>query len=599
MIRWGVFHAAIILGICTSILQADLIQPPRDCKLFSVIESGRVQFINSSGKVALVPDESHSVCGEFSEGLAPFLSNGKWGFIDEQGREVIPATLAEPSSFFEGLAAVKLRGKWGFIDRTGKIVIQPKFDETNGFWEKRAAVRVGSHWGYVDPSGRMVIDPRFDQASDFAEGLAPVRLSDTWGYIDKDGKTIIDFGYKGAWCFHDGLALVRSNGLEGFIDHSGRFVIPLKFQQAWSFSEGLAAFRTGETFGYVDRTGKIVIYPQFDSALEFKNGRAQVKSGDRWGYIDPAGKPVIPTQYDEAMPFCGQLAQVTLGGKTSYINQDGTEVSSFSLCEVCGGVPRMVGPNCMYTDKQNACGDLLPFYNLAPAVVETSQRIFEMGAALLCYYMDHQDYPPVSDIEELRTYLEPEYIFQFIDTDGWDQPWKYEYDKPAKSYKLTSAGSDMTFEKGDTKGTPLDDYSRDLVFSNGEFVKAWSSTPLKEKSLSCTLEEKTAAQANQTMETLQIVGTAIEAYRTELGSLPDKLSDLTAWYEKKSGKHLQVTDGWGSLLAYESLKSQGYRIASAGMDKELNRESWKSLGLVCSPDEDAVWENGRLVRWWP
>ncbi|EHC9042961.1 WG repeat-containing protein, partial [Campylobacter coli] len=29
----------------------------------------------------------------------------------------------------EGLAGVKLNGRWGFMDKNGKIVIEPKFDD--------------------------------------------------------------------------------------------------------------------------------------------------------------------------------------------------------------------------------------------------------------------------------------------------------------------------------------------------------------------------------------------------------------------------------------------------------------------------------------
>jgi hypothetical protein len=58
--------------------------------------------------------------GSFSEGLARVELNGKWGYIDKEGKEVIPIKYDWARSFSEGLACVKLNGKWGYIDKEGK-----------------------------------------------------------------------------------------------------------------------------------------------------------------------------------------------------------------------------------------------------------------------------------------------------------------------------------------------------------------------------------------------------------------------------------------------------------------------------------------------
>lgn len=72
----------------------------------------------------------------FSEGLAAFRKNNKYGFIDHSGEVVIPAIYDEVGSFSEGLAWVIRRtpeGKYeiGFINHDGMIVI-PFWDWTNG-----------------------------------------------------------------------------------------------------------------------------------------------------------------------------------------------------------------------------------------------------------------------------------------------------------------------------------------------------------------------------------------------------------------------------------------------------------------------------------
>lgn len=51
----------------------------------------------------------------FSEGLSGVKLNGKWGFINECGEEVIPLIYDKVSRFRDGIACVELNGQMGFI----------------------------------------------------------------------------------------------------------------------------------------------------------------------------------------------------------------------------------------------------------------------------------------------------------------------------------------------------------------------------------------------------------------------------------------------------------------------------------------------------
>ena len=46
----------------------------------------------------------------FSEGFAPVMQDGKWGFIDRSGRLVIAPQYDRVLPFAEGLAQVRMRG---------------------------------------------------------------------------------------------------------------------------------------------------------------------------------------------------------------------------------------------------------------------------------------------------------------------------------------------------------------------------------------------------------------------------------------------------------------------------------------------------------
>jgi hypothetical protein len=51
--------------------------------------------------------------------LASVKLNGKYGFIDKTGQEIIPLKYDEAWSFHEGLGGVKLDGKSGYVDKRG------------------------------------------------------------------------------------------------------------------------------------------------------------------------------------------------------------------------------------------------------------------------------------------------------------------------------------------------------------------------------------------------------------------------------------------------------------------------------------------------
>jgi WG containing repeat len=52
----------------------------------------------------------------------------KYGYKEADGKLKIEARFDNAYEFFEGLAAVRIDGKWGFIDDKGKQVIPTKFE---------------------------------------------------------------------------------------------------------------------------------------------------------------------------------------------------------------------------------------------------------------------------------------------------------------------------------------------------------------------------------------------------------------------------------------------------------------------------------------
>ncbi len=76
-------------------------------------------------------------------------------------------------------AAVKQNGKWGFVDTNGKIVVEPKYEEANSFNAGYAPFRQGKKWGAVNIDGDVLIDPTFDSMRSFS--------SDGYSLVESEG----------------------------------------------------------------------------------------------------------------------------------------------------------------------------------------------------------------------------------------------------------------------------------------------------------------------------------------------------------------------------------------------------------------------------
>lgn len=118
-----------------------------------------------------------------------FQRAGKWGFKDQNGKEVIPPIYTEALSFKEDMAAVEMNGLFGYINRENVLVIPYKYDTAGSFSEGWANVTLGEKCGYVDKTGKETVPFIYDAATPFTgEGYGRVKKDGRWGNIRKDGE---------------------------------------------------------------------------------------------------------------------------------------------------------------------------------------------------------------------------------------------------------------------------------------------------------------------------------------------------------------------------------------------------------------------------
>lgn len=278
----------------------------------------------------MVIDPHFAFVRDFSEGLAAVTFEDRLGYIDSNGKFVIPPLIEiDPLSlyregtyqFVEGLARMMVNHRWGYINTEGKYVIPPQFDGADNFADGLARVEMDNQYGYITKRGRFAIAPQYESAARyFSEGLAGVEIDHKYGFINRQGQVVISPQFDSADSFHEELARITLRDKYGFINKAGEIVIPADFDVAHSFSQGLARVRIDGKYGYIDSTGKVVISPEFDDTFSFTEGLALVRNDNRYGFINTAGFLVIPLQFEDAFPFSSGLAAVKLEKSWGYIN---------------------------------------------------------------------------------------------------------------------------------------------------------------------------------------------------------------------------------------------------------------------------------------
>ncbi len=263
-------------------------------------------------KVVAGDDDAFNVLCEFHNGMARMRKGGRWGYINNEGIEIIKVHYNATYEFNDSVAAVQWSGSWGFIDKQGAYIFKNTYPEVQSFYNGIAAVKEHGDWGYINKQGEWIIKPQYKEVKRFAESLAAVSIKGKWGYIDINNNLKIQAQYIEAYNFKDGLARVLTKTGWGFINASGAFVTQSEFEKLMPFANNMARVKNGKMWTYINRKGKL-IGVQFINAEDFSDNAAKVRIDSGWGFIDTTGNWLLPPIYEAVGDFVNGFARVRTG----------------------------------------------------------------------------------------------------------------------------------------------------------------------------------------------------------------------------------------------------------------------------------------------
>ncbi len=199
----------------------------------------------------------------FIDEYAAVRNEGEWYFIDKEGDKYINCNQGyeEVHSYSEGFAVIVKDGKYGYIDLDGREY-SVKYDYATAMYNGVAAVKEGEHWYIINSRLEKISEDKYDDIIINSVGICSrkgiifAKQGGKYSMIDLEGKIIKKSAFDDAKLFgNDELAAVMKNGRWGFVDRSGNVVIDYQYEDADTFSNGLAAVKVNGSYEYITDDG--------------------------------------------------------------------------------------------------------------------------------------------------------------------------------------------------------------------------------------------------------------------------------------------------------------------------------------------------------
>lgn len=315
------------------------------CGRALVKKDGRYGVIDESGKELFYTD--YGRIDRFYNNYAIVYTKPKndviaVGIIDREGKEIVPAIyqwLDYVQSFSEGLVAMPLNHKYGFIDTNGNVVIPFKFEKVEPFVNGVAKVWPDwHHVGYINKKGQEIIPADFapmDHANlrrYFEKYIIGLKDS-VYHVFDFSGNEIARLTYEYLWPLYEKEKsfIVSMKNKWGILDSNLILKIPIEYESIETIFRDKLIVRKRGKVGIINYDGKSFVPSIYTSISGFMDNQfnyslALVEIKNKFGVINSRGKLIIPAKYEEIGEYHYGLAVVKQKGKYGYVNQHGKEI---------------------------------------------------------------------------------------------------------------------------------------------------------------------------------------------------------------------------------------------------------------------------------
>ena len=206
----------------------------------------------------------------YEDNILRIKKNGKYGLIDLNGKELLPAEYDEITVLegIENSIIIKKDGKVGLVNDKGSIIVEANYKEIQNLGEtyKEGYITINEEgkYGLVSTTKKQILESKYDE-------ISQVYLQDYY--------------------------LVKENGKQKLINTAGDTLIEKGFDEIKSATSRGVIFTKNGLYGEMTTNGEITIEAKYQDLKEAKDGIYIAKQNDKYGIIDVDGNEKITFDY--------------------------------------------------------------------------------------------------------------------------------------------------------------------------------------------------------------------------------------------------------------------------------------------------------------
>ncbi|WP_134685786.1 WG repeat-containing protein [Brevibacillus migulae] len=445
--------------------------------------------INSSGQFVVPP--IYNTVTQFSEGRAQILDDKGFRVIDESGKILTPKWYTYIGMYQEGraiFAQADAQGNslYGYLDRDGKEVIPAKYPSANDFRDGKAVVQLKENeYALIDRNGTTLHTYPHALVGSLGDGLMSFKQTPDglFGYMDEQGKVVISPQFSVALPFEKGRAVINASkdftaNLYGLIDKKGNEIIKPVYNDVQTVGEDRVAVGkariasapyAGSRYAIADWNGKLLSEFVYTDVSRFHQGIASATDGQRTFFIYRNGRiarnlPIVSGV--GTLTLTGDIVKAVVDMRTSYYDRSGKLIYAQNTLIPLRGDYRV------REEKYAPNKDYLVYYPQIEGIKDRSaeQRINQM-------LKERSKVKKIEPNAQLTSSYSGDFEVEFFQKDllvlqlsGYEYPFGAAHGMPSEEYVHIDLAKAKTYQLKDLF-LPNSDYVRVLSEIIGQQIK--------------------------------------------------------------------------------------------------------------------------------
>ena len=207
----------------------------------------------------------------YEENVLRIKKNGKYGLIDLNGKELLPAEYDEITvlEVIENSLIIKKDGKVGLVNDTGSVIIDANYKGIKGLGDtyKDGYITIDEQgrYGLISATKKQILENKYDE-------ILQVPLKEYYA--------------------------IKENGKQKLINSNGEALIDSGFDEIKSTTTNGIIFVKDNLYGEMNTSGEVTIKADYQELKEVKEQIYIAKQNNKYGIIDGLGNGLTAFEYD-------------------------------------------------------------------------------------------------------------------------------------------------------------------------------------------------------------------------------------------------------------------------------------------------------------